>query len=702
MGGVSTADITAHGAPSAEQLFEAVVIPEPTQPDPVPPTISLGGKDAGSVSIAISGGQHIDSLVMQYKLSSGTDWITADTLAFGATSFTFFGLGDETQYNFRVIAVNEWNDQASNVLTVTTDALPVPQVVAPTIAHAGTGSTSLSVTLSGGENIVTLTPQYRVNGDSEWISRAPISASSTSYNYTGLDPETSYDRRMLASNEGGSDESNILSDYETNAASGFEKLAEGHWIPAKMPMVIIAPRPDSETNSWARHRKQYPGLLYEFPVGVQGGAYPFFFEVDGPAGMTISSDWNDMTTYGILLWDNAIPGTHPITLTVTDHDDNVEQVSWNLVVTTDGHVFVDPNVETSGDGSIGSPIKLFSEVMGATRGANTHSGKTMYLRGGTHVVLGPEPGGNLQLEQSNKPHVWLGYPGEAVTLDAAAAVTLIGSGVHDLFVGGVGMANSRADVGNSRFFFATQSNVGHRFTFYNIDFTNAIRGTSGNDNPACVTAFNPGTLRGYWQIRGCTNDDYTAPICDLYSVSYAVIEGNVAGSKKGTSNQSPSQNIFLKSDIQYTSVRRNIDTEGNNYEHGAILSFNGGTANGYDMVEVCYNTVRTTNLSGSTRALSWAYASATQANDNPRHFFYRNTCIGKAQGLGTRTYTLTFENNILIHAETPFLQSSTDTATIIGQNNLYGRVADGILDGSYKLQNSFIEGYFGTHGAEIG
>jgi len=129
-------------------------------------------------------------------------------------------------------------------------------------------------------------------------------------------------------------------------------------MPAKMPPVIIFPRPDSETASWERHRKTYTGALYEFKVGIQGGAYPGTFELTGspPAGMTIGEIYGD-ADYGKIIWASPTTGTHTIAFKYTDQDLTEVTRTYELVVSTTGFVFLDSvgGNDSTGDGSIGTP-----------------------------------------------------------------------------------------------------------------------------------------------------------------------------------------------------------------------------------------------------------------------------------------------------------------------------------------------------------
>ena len=59
-------------------------------------------------------------------------------------------------------------------------------------------------------------------------------------------------------------------------------LAFGHYVSTlitSMPPVIIYPRPHAETTVNAYCKNAYPGQRWEIPIVVQGGAWPFKYEL---------------------------------------------------------------------------------------------------------------------------------------------------------------------------------------------------------------------------------------------------------------------------------------------------------------------------------------------------------------------------------------------------------------------------------------
>lgn len=229
------------------------------------------------------------------------------------------------------------------------------------------------------------------------------------------------------------------------AANPVGQLPNGYYVPAKMPMTVIHPRPDSETNDWARHRKAYAdgSVQYRIPISIQGGAYPFIFELlNGPTGMTIGNTMNSKD-YGVVTWTpGSTGGPYNVSVKVTDQDQASVTVNWTITATTTGFIFLDPNTAVSGDGTKSNPLKTFADIHKGVGTDATYTGNIVYMRSGTHTLGGPEAIGNLELKNNNKPAVWLGYPGETVIVDASTSKILVDN-QHDVFVSGFRMSNAR-------------------------------------------------------------------------------------------------------------------------------------------------------------------------------------------------------------------------------------------------------------------
>lgn len=241
-------------------------------------------------------------------------------------------------------------------------------------------------------------------------------------------------------------------------------LPEGHYaksLPAlgypDAAMDVWYPRPDNETNIWARHRRQHPGIPYRVPVCVAYGAAPVYFELEkGPPGMTIGNflpwdeakgvfDWENPGDYGIVTWDNPTATGMPasgwlVRVKVTDQEGTVITREWRLKVQAAGIIFIDPDHPNSGyhasrgltpvaDGTIDNPFRETADWYLGDPEDTTFSGYHVIYRqsAAPHVHVGQTTDAsrdpNLWMKGQNKPLVFYGYPGETVTWDGTNDVT---------------------------------------------------------------------------------------------------------------------------------------------------------------------------------------------------------------------------------------------------------------------------------------
>lgn len=482
-----------------------------------------------------------------------------------------------------------------------------------------------------------------------------------------------------------------------SAAPGWQ-LPTGYFVPAKMPMTVVFPRPDAETNTWARQRLAYADgtVAYRLPVAIQGGAYPFHFDLlSGPPGMAIGQDIYN-TDYGIVTWTPATTGgPYAVSVQVTDQELNTVTVNWSVTATTTGFLFVDPKASINGTGTKASPFNSVAPlfVLHGTTGA--YPGAIVYFRSGTTVLSGPESIGNVQLQSNANPAVWLGYPGEDAIIDFSHSKVLVDN-QHDVFVGGLHFMNARNDVTNAQFFFFNQNVAQNRMTFFENKFENIYDLASGDSNQAAILFFNPGTLRQYFTLIGCSLNHYTAEIVDVYAIKYGVIENNQLLAGNGSS---PWAGIFLKSDVQNFSVRRNTSLS-QTYGYGGIYIPQQAQYFTNANIEVAYNTILSGDVTKPAFVYEWMGAGNQGKNMNPTIYAYRNTFLGKVQGLDDFPYTVFLEKNVLINTAGNYGDTSGTFRVITATDNLTGTPANGLIDQNGNLADSASQ-YRGTRGHEL-
>ena len=548
------------------------------------------------------------------------------------------------------------------------------------------------------------------------------------------------------------------------------RLPETHFVSAKMPMKLVHPRSmpgNDETNSWARHKWAYPGIEYRIPVSIQGGAYPFYYEIlSGPSWLTIGGTVYE-DDYGVL--HGVAPATpqasETVVLRVTDQELTKVDIEFPLTVTTDGFIFVDVNAKTSGDGTIGSPLKLFSELHGGyypgsgslgNPATTAYSGKRVYLRGGVHQVADiPTPTISWA---DGRPQVILGYPGESVDLNFTNGK--LNSIRADFFFGGLtarfapdlnllpgthwtevegrtsGASSSLYAIDdswaipNASRLFEPQSSAG-RITLFEfksvhhrgLEYRSIVHpslGGAGNNAILHTATKGVGSYNEYLTFWDIGIQDQAAPLVNLYATRYGVAEKVVHLPDSGDIGAKPATAtylLFLKSQNAFWSVRRcrwtekGLDTSANGALYLSTTNRPAGNDSLY--VEAAYNLVHSV---GNTRGRTINYNQSGAAIDayapDNTIWIYRNTLIGAMHGMD-RPYTVAFENNVIMmgqgvrSGDNPEGQYPPDrehrTVVVSGPDILdIPENWEKYLDADYKLKGTYRTNMLGIVGHEIG
>lgn len=524
-------------------------------------------------------------------------------------------------------------------------------------------------------------------------------------------------------------------------------------------MTLVYPRPDSETRSWARHRKAYPGLEYRIPVAIQGGAYPFFYEiVKAPDGMSIGEHYG-MVDYGVLSWmpDPSLNGEQfDVEVRVTDQELTTQTASFRVRISdsTDDFIFVDGSVARSGDGSIGAPLKRFADLHGdaypgngalANAGISTHAGKAVYFRAGRYMTADvPTPW--LPWGSDRRPYAFLGFPGEdaeIVFTNAKLGNNSNGSLGADFFVGGIKLRRSQDmtllpvtnaggtgstlfgdgwSTGNSsRMFWLTGSPA--RTTLFELfvseqgPWIHPEVNHGGNSGMLYASAMGATSFRDYftaWDIQA--QDMRETIIGSIYSTRYGVVEGvrvvPDSGEVPGTIDN-PAL-VFVKQNGINWSLRRNEWTgfRRSHNQNGALYVSSGPRSGNNTIpptVELCFNVLHSVgNDKGYIINYSQSGTSGDGYPEGVNVWIYRNTLIGGFYRQ-TKPMTVTFENNVAMlrnasyaDAHTPQTHGSALT-TIIGDVDLLGdyRSWQDYLDTDYRLKGKYREELLGVVGHEI-
>ena len=542
------------------------------------------------------------------------------------------------------------------------------------------------------------------NGVDTWTSLSDPAANATSATDTGLTVDTTYYYRLRAVNASGNSAYVTANGTTTQAAW---QLPLSNYMPAKMTMTAIYPRPDTETATWANHRQAYTGIEHKFPIEIQGGAWPLHYEViTGPTGLTVGeflSTSGDKfivnNTYGVVTWSNPTAGSHPVTIRVTDQGGATLDITTTILVGTANHIFVDAATGTSGDGTIGSPLKDLNDWYLSNQADSTYSGKKVWYRAGTYTVDNYDAALNSLELNSNKPLVHVAYPGEAVTHDMALARYISDNGaneVSDLYFGGINFNDTQSQTyANAHAFWIV--GVQHRQMWFDCEFSNLGRGTVGNDNPGGIFYSAESAQRNYIGLNRCTvtGTNNNAPLCDLYGIDYFTVSFSDLTGYTGSE-----QMILPKSGLRYGSLRHNVyDDASFSPSYGVIQMLNQADPVTCNELEVCYNTLL---LSDSTvRGLVINWSGGASGGGTTGHYVYRNTVQGRIDGLNDIDSTCYVERNVVIsdHA-TPIMQT-VNNRIVVDTDNLVGGTSSGYIDSSGDLLGASRTSYLGVRGNEV-
>jgi hypothetical protein len=193
---------------------------------PVPSQVSgltVGTVTYGSValswSVPVSGGTPT-GYVVQYRVTGQSTWTTQSVTV---ASTILYGLAASTAYDIEVLAYNAGGfGPASSLVNATTAAAPSAPPGSPsgliTVAPSASAVTLNWVAPTTGGAVGSYTVQYRVTGQSTWITFATGIATTTAI-VTGLTASTAYDFQVLAVNSAGSSAPSPLANSTTTIAA---------------------------------------------------------------------------------------------------------------------------------------------------------------------------------------------------------------------------------------------------------------------------------------------------------------------------------------------------------------------------------------------------------------------------------------------------------------------------------------------------
>jgi hypothetical protein len=481
----------------------------------------------------------------------------------------------------------------------------------------------------------------------------------------------------------------------TEAGEGGAAAVEPSIRTLELISPIAAGTGSPAMHSGHRIYKAYTGLAYSIRCVVIGGSYPYTFELaNGGGGMTIDADTGEIN------WSSPASNCTP-TVTVTDSEGTQVQGTWTITVGTTGFKFIDGDAVTSGDGTIGSPLKTLTDVKngGATfsdilyfresASAYTLGGDTpssgASLNGAGYLNLGFDDSGGV-----GRPMVWLAYPGESPVIDFRRGLNTYGSinGPFDapyikltgpnIYIDGLTLTNDRTKC------FELDCTTRRAPVVRNVTTTSGGAGDDGSNSAFFMFTAGSGGQTSYGlAVQDCNFGSAGHNAIKSYSLNKSVIEDNILTSNDG---------IAQKDGVPLYTVRNNVFNT-----CSTCVAGNMNTRGGVDVTygEVCYNLM----LNPTTSALQIGVGKISAIG---RTDIYRNTFIGAVivQNLATADGPYNFRHNIKINSaggEAPW-PNITDVAIsnstrVTLDNDLNGAAADGIVDASGNLQGAYLTAY---------
>lgn len=508
------------------------------------------------------------------------------------------------------------------------------------------------------------------------------------------------------------------------------QLAEGHYE-GYFPLHVIYPRPDDETQSYARHRHAYPGVRYEIPIGVQFGKWPYRYElIEGPEGARVVREvleWDGVDKYvipegyGVVAWDvpaDAPAGPHTFRVRVYDQDHerpspSFVDVTWTTTVGTSQFVFLDPirGDDSTADGSIDAPFKEIAALLDSGLAGD----KICYVRetapfdpddsrfaGG----YSPNPPRQFQFGGEGEPKAYVAFPGETVHVNAARQEGFAQSSRpnEDVFFDGIVTAfANQMDRDRDNVRVIMNWSKAKRSTFWRMGCIRAYGGNRKDDNHGFIWYWNDGgdvedmTGHSYlysadcWMDRMNVDDGPDASfegvgsngphLWETYTANRTLAERHRITNSIVVNNGF----VIVKGSARDSEIRACVSVDGNtgNYHVRAL----GVAANGETQrVTLCFN------KTGGTEGR----VSMGQAGANPPYkdvIAYRNSCAG-AISAARNPEALSYAYNNVTH-------SIADDVHMASGNVEHGGELASTFDAEMNLIGEARALYLGTKGAEI-
>ena len=471
-------------------------------------------------------------------------------------------------------------------------------------------------------------------------------------------------------------------------AAAFDGLASNY------ALEILQPQPNLTTAN--RFYKAYPGFEYNVRMAVIGGKFPFMYSLpSAPAGMTINSSTGEIT------WPSPTASGTPysVTANVTDSENTTQSVSWTVLVTTAGFLFVDAVNGTStaagGTGTIGNPWKTMRDMYGGDTiddmRANFHAGSFVYWRAGNYALnswIANDAGDAMRayFRGNTKANVWLRYPGDAkpVFQQYISHIYFEGGG-SNRYLDGLQFKSDGYWRGMGITFASSNNNVVVR----RCDLSGITTGGPGDNN--ALIFINKWGLGQNYVIQDNIFSDVNEGYGVLnYQTKRVLVEGNTwtgigahcVGMKVRSERWDVRSNLFKNNAINAIELH---------YNNASSTEFSGDIEIRHNVIESGGGNV---NVNQSYEAIGYPV------------YIYRNTIMDNAQQKYVTATNGPFywKNNIIISSSSSSDKIERadieDPSRLIVEDNLVGTAAENIVDAQGNLTAAYAE-FIGTRGAQL-
>lgn len=475
------------------------------------------------------------------------------------------------------------------------------------------------------------------------------------------------------------------------------QLPSTNFVSAKMEMHLVYPRPDSETQSHSRHRLMHSQMSYKIPIGIQGGAWPFKYEIiSAPTGASIGQLYGS-DNYGVLIVSAIASGTHNFAIKVTDQELNTVDVNWTATVDDSKFTFIQDGYTGTKEGTIEQPLEDVTDWYKDDKNDTSYANQIIVFRDGNYTLVGPtSENGNIEINSGTKTPSLISFPDETPVIDCSSTKIFSRGGINtqDMFVAGIRWENSRQDVNNAHFFWATGDVT--RSTWWNNYFYNHDDGIVGNDNSCAVFVSNTSIHKYNILYKQNIHDTFNnnagnGSYVDMYYSSYVLIEENIA------KNSNVNYGFWAKGTTSFVTLRAN---EAYDNVAGSQMTF------GYGIEcqelphdnEMCWNRIRLDF--GSNGNISWAGSNAYEG-ETYNSYIYRNTFVNgypRIRFKGNENYET--EGNLIISSHSD-ISKHWDSSIMDETLNILGGESDGYTDQTGKLLDTTRDEYLGKVGFEV-